>query len=231
MYNIYVSYVAFMLFLLSRDQSTASVGAQVTARRHPPFRRIRLHACLVLEGLCQCIPCGSAAFFEAPFEPHDSHCKTVWTFVFSINLSNAKSFNPWMVVDSLVTGRWVERFLLVRFSRCYSRPSREQAPGTFDDFDGPCTSSFWRWQVTDERMCSLNLRARGACSFSLETDPPGHQVPSQVRTPCIFTPLENLWPLPIITKYGQLWPIKWSSFTLPLPNQFIARLSSCMIGS
>ena len=145
-------------FLLSMDQSTASVGAQVTARRHPPFRRIRLHACLVLEGLCQCIPCGSAAFFEAPFEPHDSHCKTVWTFVFSINLSNAKSFNPWMVVDSLVTGRWVERFLLVRFSRCYSLPSLEQAPGTFDDFDGPCTSSFWRWQVwqvTDERMCSL----------------------------------------------------------------------------
>lgn len=173
----------------------------------------------------------SSRLWLAPFESHDSHCKTVWTFVFPINLSNAKSFNPWMVVDSLVTGRWVERFLLVRFSRCYSRPSLEQAPGTFDDFDGPCTSSFWRWQVTDERMCSLNLRARGACSFSLETDPPGHQVPSQVRTPCIFTPLENLWPLPIITKYGQLWPIKWSSFTLPLPNQFIARLSSCMIGS
>ena len=215
-----------MLFLLSMDQSTASVGAEVTARRHPPFRRIRLHACLVLEGLCQCIPCGSAAFFEAVTCTFRASRLTLQDRL-DIRFLN----NPWMVVDSLVTGRWVERFLLVRFSRCYSRPSLEQAPGTFDDFDGPCTSSFWRWQVTDERMCSLNLRARGACSFSLETDPPGHQVPSQVRTPCIFTPLENLEPLPIITKYGQLWPIKWFSFTLPLPNQFIARLSSCMIGS
>ncbi|CAK9082636.1 unnamed protein product [Durusdinium trenchii] len=41
---------------------------QVTARRPAPFRRLRLHACLVLEGLCQAIPSRSPGFFEVPVE-------------------------------------------------------------------------------------------------------------------------------------------------------------------
>lgn len=87
--------------------------AQVTARRHPPFRRIRLHACLVLEGLCQCIPCGSAAFFEVPVSE-------------------------------------IFEMLQSSFSRA------------------------------------------GACSFSLETDPPGHQVPSQASNLQELLPAERL---------------------------------------
>eukprot|EP00434_Breviolum_minutum_P017375 symbB.v1.2.015342.t1/scaffold1094.1/size138377/7 len=87
--------------------------AQVTARRHPPFRRIRLHACLVLEGLCQCIPCGSAAFFEVPVSE-------------------------------------IFEMLQSSFSRA------------------------------------------GACSFSLETDPPGQQVPSQASNLQELLPAERL---------------------------------------
>ena len=38
--------------------------------------------------------------------------------------------NQRILAGWLLTGHWVERFLLVRSSRCYSLPSLEQAPGT-----------------------------------------------------------------------------------------------------
>ncbi|CAK9031944.1 Zinc finger protein 470 [Durusdinium trenchii] len=62
---------------------------QVTARRPAPFRRLRLHACLVLEGLCQAIPSRSPGFFEVPvediFEMLQSSCSRAGACSFNLD--------------------------------------------------------------------------------------------------------------------------------------------------
>ena len=118
-------------------------SCQVTARRPAPYRRIRLHACLVLEGLCQCIPSGSAAFFEAlPGMP-------------GIGVAMGCC---WFPLNLLMVSHWFPiGFPLLKW--CEMLPSYPQ----LSPAEVPVSEIF--------EMLQSSCSRAGACSFSLDDQP------------------------------------------------------------
>ncbi|CAL1155380.1 unnamed protein product [Cladocopium goreaui] len=146
--------------------------AQVTARRPAPYRRIRLHACLVLEGLCQCIPSGSAAFFEVPvseiFEMLQSSCSRAGACSFSLDDQPVQlPIQAPSVVDLLPVAR-LERLQRLAGRLCVSSRCVCGADnGRDNDACSPCTclddpTASCLWQLLAEHGRQVDIKVAKA---------------------------------------------------------------------
>eukprot|EP00435_Cladocopium_sp_Y103_P046820 s744_g13.t1 len=180
------------------SQDPEGLEGFVTARRPAPYRRIRLHACLVLESLCQCIPSGSAAFFEVPvceiFEMLQSSCSRAGACSFSLDDQPAPS-----VVDLLPVAR-LERLQRLAGRLCVSSRCVCGADnGRDNDACSPCTclddaTASCLWQLLAEHGRQVDIKVAKAaptpptCRMKEEVQEANFDDPAPERYPGHFPP-------------------------------------------